>query len=127
MSHTFSWKNGGLYWVWSGTLDTDGLIKANSQLVGRPEYEKIKFIIWDSTWVDKFEDNGKLVQLTATFATQANRYNKNVKVAFVAQNKRLIELIEQYIQLSEEKLPHTHGQQRLFMSTDEAQAWVDTE
>jgi len=124
MAHNFTWENDGVYWRFNGVLTTPDLIIANSELIGHKSFDSIKYIIWDATEIDTANVDEIAVEISTTFAVTVNPYNPFVKVALLARDKHLRDLIEQYIDLTLEQVPH--AQQKLFENISDARAWVSS-
>lgn len=122
MSYTHEWNDNGVCIKYYDTLTPRDLIMSNSQLVGKPEFERIKFIITDFCNITNIEISEKDVTISTSFAEKANPYNKNIKVALVSDKDELQPLIENYIEKTLALVPH--AQQRLFSNLNEAKIWV---
>lgn len=122
MAYNFIWENNGLYWKFSGTLDTHDLIHANSELVGNKKFETLKYIIWDALELDVSKLDKIAPELAATFAASVDHLNPEIKVAFLTQDNNAIELIKQYIALTLLKV--AHAQQQIFSNIDSARIWI---
>lgn len=122
MAHRFNWENNGLYWKFSGTLEIQELIHANSELVGSQRFETIRYIIWDALELDISKLDKMATELAATFSASVNHHNPDIRVAFLTQDSYAYELISHYIQLTLEKIPH--AQQMIFSNIDDARVWI---
>lgn len=123
MSYSHEEENDGLYIKYFGKLTSYDLIFSNSDMIGRGEFEKIKYIIVDFTRISEIEIGYNDVSITTSYAVDVNYLNSTVKVAIISSNKELRMLVDMYIEETLIKLPH--GQQKLFENKIEAQAWVN--
>jgi len=127
MAYKLSWKNEGLYWHWKGHMDIHELIQSNGEAIGHPEFEQVKFIVWDATEVQSYEIDHTAVKMTSSFAISANQYNKNVKVALLVapDDIELQTLVQTYLDLTVTAIPH--ARQKMFHDMSEAQQWIETD
>ena len=124
MSHSFTWENNGLYWKYYGVLEVEDLIYANSELIGNQKIEYIKYIIWDATNIDIVKLDEMAVQISTTFSATVDSLNSHIKVAFLAEDKLLRDLVENYIELNLKQIPH--AQLKLFTHIDDARSWISS-
>ena len=123
MSYTHEWGDDGLYIKHIGKLTSYDLIHSNSDMIGRREYEMIKYMIVDFTRVSEIEISGSDVDISTSYAVNVNSLNNTVKVAFISSNKELRVFIDMYIKEALSKLPY--GLQKLFINKMEAEAWIN--
>lgn len=124
MAFTQEWKNDGVYRKYFDKLTSEDLIYSNSQLVGKAEFETIKYLIVDFTGITSIEIDGKDVDIATLFNEKSNPYNKDIKVALVSDNTELQSLIEKYLENTLTLVPY--AQQKLFNNLIEAQSWVSS-
>lgn len=122
MSHSFTWENEGVYWKYFGALEIEDLVRANSEIAGHHKLESIKYLIWDATEINVSNLDEMAIEISTTFSTHVDSINSDIKVAFLATDKKLRYLIEKYIDLTTQKLPH--AQLKLVDNIDEARVWV---
>ena len=122
MAFTHKWSNQGLYVKFFDNLTSKDLIYSNSKMVGKAEYEKIKYLIIDFIDVTGSEVDDEDVNISIKFAIDADHYNPDLKVALISNNNDLKLLIEKFIKYSQLEIPH--AQQNLFESISEAQPWI---
>jgi hypothetical protein len=122
MAYSFSWENNGVYWKYNGPLEISDLIHANSEIIGHKKFENIRYIIWDATEVDLVTLDEIAVDISMKFSAIVNTFNSKIKVAFLAEDKHLIYLIEKYIELNRNQIPS--AQQKLFDSLNDARSWA---
>ncbi|MDH5656011.1 MAG: hypothetical protein OEZ34_08900 [Spirochaetia bacterium] len=124
MAFSQEWNSEGVYVNFFGQLTSIDLIESNSKLVGRPEYDSIRYAIVDFTNISEIMINNNDIDIATSFAMNIDSYNNKIKVAFVADIKDLQHLIEKYIEKTLILMPQ--AQQKLFESLSEAQTWVDS-
>lgn len=122
MAYTFTWEDDGLYWKHQGILEARDIIHANDELVGKAEFKRIRYIIWDATDVDAINVDDGLVEISTTFSVTTNKYNPNIKVAFIAHDEHLRLLIKNYIELTLKNLPD--AKQELFDDIEQAREFI---
>ena len=113
MSYTHEWNNDGVYIKYMNTLTTADLINPNALLVGKREFEFIKYIITDFTDITNVEVDEDDVAVSTSFAEKVNPYNRHVKVALVSNNTYLQPLIEKYIEDTKNIMPHASRKSKL--------------
>lgn len=122
MPHTTTWKNDELYWDIYGTIDSNEIMEFNQELSNHPDFDKLKYFIWDTTKVTGFTVDKDDANLASIFGTAISKYNKKIKGAFVAQNTYLIELTEEYIHNSREL--NSPWELMIFDNVEDARKWV---
>ena len=122
MAYTHEWKNEGVYIRYFDELTSEDLIKSNSLMIGKREFDVIKYIITDFSDVTNVEVGDKDVNISTLFAEKVNPYNKYIKVALVSDNINLQPLIQKYIENTLNIIPH--AQQKSFSNMNEAKIWV---
>ena len=122
MSYTHEWNDNSVYIKYFNTLTTHDLIESNSLLVGKREFEVIKYIITDFSDITNVEVDDKDVAISTSFAEKVNPYNRHIKVALVSNNTYIQPLIEKYIEDTKNIMPH--AEQKLFSNLTEAKIWV---
>ena len=122
MSYTHEWNDDNVYIKYFDTLTTYDLVESNSLLVGKREFNLIKYIITDFSDITNVEIEDKDVAVSTSFAEKADRYNRHIKVALVSNNKHLQPLIEKYIEDTKKII--SHANQKLFSNMKEAEMWV---
>ena len=124
MSYSFVWEENGVYWKYCGVLTETDLIRANSELIGNKKIESIEYIIWDASEIEVANLDELAVEISITFSAAVDALNSQMKVAFIALDKHLCGLIENYIDLNLKKIPHS--QLKLFNTLDDARTWIST-
>ena len=124
MAFTHEWKDEGVYIRYFDELTSKDLISSNSLLVGKREFEEIKFVIADFSDVTSIDIDNADANVSAAFAIKVNPYNKHIKVALVSNNMNLQPLIETYLENTLKMVPH--AQQKLFSDMPEAKDWVES-
>lgn len=124
MAHNLTWENDGVYWEHYDVLDVESLIHADSELIGNKKIKHIKYIIWDATAVDVIKVDEMAVEISTTFSATINSMNPYIKVAFLAVDNLLRDLIESYIELNLIQIPH--AQLKLFNNVDDARIWASS-
>ena len=125
MSYTQEWTNEGVYINFFDELTSRDLVESNSILVGKREFEEIKYVIINFNDVTNVEIDDRDVNANTAFAERVNPYNKHIKVALVSNNATLKPLLENYINGTSAILPH--AQQEIFSNVTEAKTWISSE
>jgi len=124
MPYTHKWNDDGVYIKYFDTLTTFDLVESNSLLVGKREFEVIKYIITDFSDITNVEVDDNDAALSTSFAEKVNPYNKHIKVALVSNNTYLQPLIKKYIEDTKNIIPH--AEQELFSNITEAKIWINS-
>ena len=122
MAFTQKWNTDGVYIKYVDNLTSDELIESNSLLVGRREFESIKYVIADFSDITSFEIDDTDVNISTSFVKKVRPYNKHIKVALVSDNKDLQLLIIKYIENTLKIMPQ--AKQKLFSTMTDAKNWV---
>jgi len=126
MSYSFSWENKGVYWKYEGILDISKLIHANAELIGNKKIENISYIIWDASAINADSlDDKEAIEISTTFSKAVDVLNPHIKVAFLALDKHLRFLINQYLEVNRKQIPH--AKLKLFDNLDNARNWIASE
>ena len=121
MSFTHKWSDQGLHVKFFDKLTSEDLIGSNSKMVGEADFEKINFLIVDFLDVTDLEVNNDDVNVSVKFAVDTDHYNRDLKVALIANNNDIELLIEKFMEYSLFEVPH--AQHKLFNNIPEAQIW----
>ena len=124
MAHNLTWENDGVYWKHYDVLEIADLIHADSELIGNKKIENIKYIIWDATAVNVVKVDEIAVEISTAFSATVDSLNSHIKVAFLAVDNLLRDLIESYIELNLKQIPH--AQLKLFNNIDDARTWISS-
>ena len=124
MSYNLTWEKNGVYRKHYGVLDVKDLIHADSELIGNKKIEHIKYIIWDASAINLVNVDEIAVEISITFSAAVDAINSYIKVAFLAIDNLLRDLIESYIELNLNKIPH--AQLKLFNNVNDARIWISS-
>ncbi|MBD3671187.1 MAG: hypothetical protein HUJ29_10470 [Gammaproteobacteria bacterium] len=122
MTHELSWEPEGLHLKWGDTIDVQGLIASNSEMVGHREFENIRYLLWDASDITYVNLDESVVTMSAQFTAQVEQYNPNIKLAFIAKEQNLLKLIEDYMQTVIKLVPDT--QHQVFSNAEDARNWA---
>ena len=125
MPYSQEWKDEGVYINYFDNLTSKDLVESNSLLIGKREFEEIKYVIVNFNDVTNVEIDDRDVNANTAFAERVNPYNKYIKVALVSNNTTLRPLLEKYINGTSAILPH--AQQEIFSNVSEAKTWISSE
>ena len=122
MGFTHTWEYEGVYVNFFNELTSQEIIHSNSQLFGKPEFESLKFAIFDFTNIIDIEIDDSDASIASSFTVRVNPYNININVALISNNKELQPLLTNYMKETFKQIPHI--QLKLFENITEAKAWV---
>ncbi len=124
MGFTQAWDNEGLYKRYYGILTSKDIIESNSKMFGNSNFDNIKYKIVDFTDVTDIEVDDNDAKVTAEFTARSSQINKNIKIALISNNDKLISLIEKYIKATLTQFPN--AQQQIFNDINEARSWTSS-
>lgn len=125
MSNQIIWENKGVLSHYNGLFSPEIHMKGLNTLFGDPRIDGIEYIIGDYS-----EVHGNLltevdVEYPVAMTTGAAVYLKNIKVALVATDKKIIALCKHFIELSNNINPTWESQ--LFEDIETARDWVSSD
>ena len=124
MPNQLTWENKGVLSRYEGLFSPEVHTEGLAKLFGDSRIDGIRYIIGDYS-----EVNGDLltevyVEYPVAMTTGAASYLKNIKVALVATDKKIIELCRHFIELSNQVNPT--WETRLFEDIMAARDWISS-
>jgi hypothetical protein len=109
----------GLLTQWWGRVTIAELIRMQEEGHAHPDFDAIRYSIHDFSACDHlaYEQGG--VEYSAAIDGAAGRSNAHIKIAVVAANAAVLQVVKGYKKAGLSPFP-----MRLFPSLDEARAWV---
>ncbi len=124
MPNQIIWEEKGVISSYTGLFSPETHIEGLGQLFGDKRIDNISYIIGDYTGV-----NGELlteihVEYPVAVATGAAMYVKNIKLALVATDDKIINLCVHFIELSTQINPT--WEMKMFEDLKTARKWIDS-
>ena len=124
MPNQIIWENKGVLSRYSGLFSPEAHIEGLGKLFGDPRIDGIRYMIGDYSEVNGDLLNEESVEYPLAMTTGAASYLKNIKVALVATDKKIIKLCRHFIELSNKVNPT--WEVRLFEDTLAARDWASS-
>lgn len=125
MSNQIIWEDKGVLSHYSGLFSPEIHMEGLGKLFGDPRIDNIKYIIGDYSDVNGDLLNKESVEYPVAMTTGASSYLKNIKLALVATDKKIIALCKHFIELSNTLNPTWESQ--LFEDIKSARNWISSD
>lgn len=122
MAHETKWEENGIYMNLYNTVNSEEIFEMNVENSDNPRVDDINYFIWDSSNVKKFEVEEDDANLAAIFNASMESHVKNIKGAYVINDKFIRTLINKYIK-NIEKLGSTWTFM-IFDNLEDARKWI---
>ena len=122
MPNKITWEDNGVLSHYSGSFSPEDHIEGLGKLFGSSNIDNIKYIIGDYSKVNGDLLSKESVEYPVAMTTGAASYLKNIKVALIATDKKIIQLCQHFIELSNQVNPS--WETRLFTDINVAREWV---
>lgn len=123
MPNQIIWENNGVLSRYSGLFSPEIHMEALNTLFGDPRIDGIKYMIGDYSEINGDLLTEESVEYPVAMTTGSASYLKNIKVALVATDKKIIALCKLFIELSNKVNPT--WETRLFEDIEAARNWVE--
>lgn len=123
MPNQIIWENNGVLSHYSGLFSPEIHMEALNTLFGDPRIDGIKYMIGDYSEINGDLLTEESVEYPVAMTTGSASYLKNIKVALVATDKKIIALCKLFIELSNKVNPT--WETRLFEDIEAARNWVE--
>ncbi len=100
MPYTTSWEANGIVWMFSGHVSAEEIQRANDEFYKDPRSDTAKYQLIDALNVDSVEWQEADIKEIAAMDAGAGQVIRNLKVAYVSNNKEISEKLEKYIEIS---------------------------
>lgn len=100
MPYRTTWEPEGIVWEFEGDVTAEEIQRANAEFYGDERSDSSKYQIIDATDVTSVEWTEIDINVTAAYDIGADRSVKNLKVAYVARDEEIVELLEKYVGIS---------------------------
>lgn len=122
MPHRIEWEQAGAFVFFYGRASTEELLKVNGRFHADREFDAASYLIRDLSYCDPWDDAEPLAERMARTDCEASRFNKGLRLAHVAKDRRIRQVLQRYIELSRRN--GSAWETRLFESTAEARSWA---
>jgi len=96
MSYQTSWQGSDVQITFEGTVLFDDIIEADNLLYGDPRFDSMKYQLFDFFKVGKVDVSKRDVEVIAALDRASSAWNNHIKVAIVAIDPYIVELITVY-------------------------------
>ncbi len=96
MSYQTSWQGSDVQITFEGAVVFDDIIEADNLLYGDPRFDTMKYTLFDLLKVEKFDVSEKEAEVIASLDRASSVWNNHIKVAIVAIDPYIVELITLY-------------------------------
>lgn len=121
MNYQIEWRGNNCVITYSGMLSLDDITKSVSKTVADPRFDTSKYQIGDFLNVKGIDFGIKEIQIISAMEKAAGHWNKKLKVASIATDPLLIELIVEY----NRHMLFSNWQTQLFNNMEEALQWCN--
>jgi hypothetical protein len=112
----------GIFWKMSGVVNSDDINEVNKILYGHPDFDVLRYIIFDYTEADDFQMEVPEVIKVAAMDGAAALTNPKIRIAIVTQNENLLKAIQVF-----NNFRGGHPWETKVCDTvDEAREWLQT-
>ena len=122
MPFSTNWEDRGVVWVFAGDVTAEEIERANAEFYEDPRSDQARYQIIDARAVTSVEWNDMDIKTTAAMDIGAEQVVKNVKVAYIASDPGVMDLLEQYADIS--RLLNSSWKFKGCETMAEARAWI---
>ena len=97
MSYEIKWESKGVLVRFSGYYSFEEDSNANMEICSAPQFENLKYIIWDLSSISELQMTGEEAVVTSMQDRLAASRLPHVKVALLAQDKPTRKICDHYI------------------------------
>ena len=120
MTFNINWGKKGVYITFRGVVSAQDLIDANNYIISNVNFETIDYQVFDFLHVDDFKITSYDISIIATINESQIVYNKNMKIAIVAQNEFAERIAAEYKQF----MANSDWESRSFENLEIAKEWA---
>ena len=125
MAYKTIWEEKGIYWVFSGALENDDLIKSNKEAYEDPRFQNIEYELCDFNAVDSFPVDSTTIRMVGEMDAQSYKINQNIKVAIVAKQDVMKGLTNMYTTYFEIAGNDISWEIQVFVTIEDARKWIN--
>jgi hypothetical protein len=96
MSYQISWQGSDVQIAFEGTVVFDDIYEADNMLYGDPRFDTMKYSLFDFFKVEKFDVSKREAEEIAALDRASTVWNNKIKVAIIARDPYIVELITVY-------------------------------
>lgn len=114
------WESHGLLTEWRGHSTNAEMVQMQEQVHCHPNFDTVRYSIHDFSKCESFAPSSYDVEFSAAIDGAASRTSKLLKIAIVAPNAGVSDMVSQYIDLGLSPYPV-----KFFATLQEAREWVN--
>ena len=123
MPHRIEWEEAGAFVFFYGRVGAEELFKVNGRFHADRQFDVAQYLIRDLCYSDPWEDGvDDLAERMARIDREACNFNKGLRVAHVATDRRIRRVLQRYIDTSGQI--GNAWQMQLFDSAEDARRWA---
>lgn len=122
MPHRIEWEETGAFVFFYGRVGSEELLRVNGRFHADRQFDVARYLIRDWCYSDPWEGGEELAERLARSDSEASHFNKGLRVAHVAKDRRIRQTLHSYLNASR-RLGNA-WEMRLFDSTEEARSWA---
>jgi hypothetical protein len=96
MSYQIIWQGSDVQITFEGTVVFDDIYEADNILYGDPRFDTMKYSLFDLFKVEKFDVSKREAEEIAALDRASTVWNNKIKVAIIARDPYIVELITVY-------------------------------
>lgn len=124
MPYQITWESEGALSCFNGMINPQLHIEALNALFGDSRMDDIKYIIGDFSQIDECLLGKHDIEYPLAMTTGASSYIKNMKIALIAVDNKIIDLCQNYIKVLSSL--NTSWEVILFDDIDVARNWISS-
>ena len=110
----------GLLTEWSGHSTNAEMVQMQEQVHRRADFDSVRYSIHDFSKCESFVPSDYDVEFSAAIDAAASKTSKFLKIAIVAANSGVTEMVSRYVDLDISPYPV-----KFFATLQEARAWAN--
>lgn len=119
MPYKTTWESYGLLTEWRGNSTNTEMVQMQEQVHSHPDFDAVRYSIHDFSSCESFAPSNSDVEFSAAIDGAASKSSKLIKIAIVAANSGVADMVSRYIDSGLSPYPV-----KFFSSLLEAREWV---
>jgi len=120
MGYHIKWEEKGVFITIEGKIEFEEFLNVNNHLYGKPEFDDAQYQLWYFSDVADTNFDVEDARIVGSMDKAAMRWNENMKVAVVAENRSIIDFVRTYQKMIE----GSNWICEVFKDMDHAREWI---
>lgn len=120
MPYKTTWESHGLLTEWRGHSTNAEMVEMQEKVHCHPNFDAVRYSIHDFSECESFAPNNCDTEFSAAIDGAASRTSKTLRIAIVAANAEVSEMVNRYVDSGLSPYPV-----KFFASLQEARAWAN--